>query len=780
MTNQAEPVVSVIVVTNVVEREIVPPVETKGDDETNEGVAVQGETDRRLRTAEVDGHTWSYWLENGEAVISGSRGERLSDARAAVFPVPSGCIRVPSHLDGYPVAVLGDRAFASCDQLQAVEVPDTVRAVRGWGTFYRCQSLIRVELPDSLREIIGQAVFMGCDALEELDLRRCEKFDGFALRFCPRFACFRLDEANASFQVIDDMLLSRDGATLIRCPEAKEDVRLPPGLRQIGRGAFVGCRMRRFAVPEGVDTVDTYAFAFCPELEEVSFPKSLKSLGDRTFFKCNRLKTVRFEGDSPSLAGGCGEWLFAWTPEDLKVAVRRGTRGWASARSAELPKQWPCNGKNSRGVVVDREVSDAEQMIEVPVPFGHKKVLPSLKSAACELKCGNGIAIKAEEGCGKAARILSRRLGWKFEDAKSVFGPLARRDDFVVELTRTGDRKCKTPAYCPGRRSWKICLPIDDDDFCYGLEELLATAWTVCYEPDWQLFVRYGACELARVHGSAIRNELALRDGDNVGIGMIFQNLEGGCPDVFTKYQTLKNRKFANGEIPEEIDYDTVADLLTTVSGRNVVDLFRRAGLGSRLRNKGPVGANATKGAPPNMNDGKSFDMLKMRGSTFQKTLQKTLDQVFPPWRLGSDYQGQVKLMSGRGRGETLGYVSKVLDRQHVVVLPLHFGVLTPVLSCRRKMGEREKLLCSVAFGQGIESCELVVQVNGRECYRATLNDAVLWEDFEVDLSDWKGKSSKIDIMARCDKGGPQGGVGLASYGSDALLYVQRLEWGKR
>ena len=475
------------------------------------------------------------------------------------------------------------------------------------------------------------------------------------------------------------------------------------------------------------------------------------------------------------------------------------------AKVDDLTKRWPLGKlEDSRPIRHERKAEapslrsqpdEQEKPKAQPVRPCTVKIRPDLRSPACRLVLSCGVVINAEKGCGAAAASLKLKLESALKCAAPIYGSPQRKAPFVVNVSRNDPKVSSTADFTPGFESWSIRLAPDNDYFNDGLGSLAATILTICKEPDWMAFAFYGGGLIEEpMHGDVFRPDFRVpaymqagkeSAGRQMGLWRVFEELRGWDSAFFTKYCRQKNRRFKEGALGPEIDYDAVVDLLTTVSGRNVVELFQKAGLGNQLRNKGPVGANAAKAVPSNANDGKTFNLQKVHGSTFQKTLQKTLDLVFPSWRLGSDYQGQVKLMSGqiangRGQWETLGYVSRVLDRQHVVVLPLHFDALTPVLSCRRKMGEGEKLLCSVAFGQGIENCELVVQVNGRECYRTTLSDAFQWEDFEVDLSDWKGKSSRIDIMVRCVKEGAQGGLGRMSTVSKALLYVQRLEWGKR
>lgn len=780
----------------------------------------RGETDQAVRFAEVDGLTWFYTLEDGNAVIGREKHWFNTRAKPAMYPEQEGKVVVPAELDGHKVTAIGIHAFFRCRKMTSVVIPEGVREIRR-DAFHFCDALADVTLPQSL-ESIRISAFHVCPSLKSVDIGKCPDAPGWAFAICPALEIVNVSLDNPSYVLEDGLLLDRTRTKLVFHPRNRDAARIPEGIRAIGEGAFMGCPFNTVLIPDSVEQIEEMVFSYCANLQEVRFGKGLQAVGKQAFCFCRSLKSLVFPGSLKRLGGsfvyGCqslgmiefhgdapefdtaSKYFLGKVPESLIIAVAPGTRGWNGPGSTDLPKMWPLgNFEDSRPIryvdaaarLPEREVlPDRETLMVQPVKPCKIKTRPDLRSPACRLVLSCGVVINAEKGCGAAAASLKLKLESALKCAAPIYGSPQRKAPFVVNVSRNDPKVSSTADFTPGFESWSIRLAPDNDYFNDRLGSLAATILTICKEPDWMAFAFYGGGLIEEpMHGNVFRPDFRVpaymqagkeSAGRQMGLWRVFEELRGWDSAFFTKYCRQKNRRFKEGALGPEIDYDTVVDLLTTVSGRNVVELFRNAGLGSRLRNKGPVGANATKAAPPNANDGKSFDMQKMHGSTFQKTLQKTLDQVFPPWRLGSDYQGQVKLMSGWDRRETLGYVSKVLDRNHVVVLPLHFDVLTPVLSCRRKMEEGEKLLCSVAFGQEIENCELVVQINGRECYRTTLNDAVQWEDFEVDLSDWNGKSAKIDVVARCIRGGSQDGIFRNSSMQKALLYVQRLEWRKQ
>lgn len=64
------------------------------------------------------------------------------------------------------VKTIGTGAFASCDALKRVEIPNGITELRE--TFYSCQTLTEIKLPESLVEF--QSVIDNCSSIEKVDL----------------------------------------------------------------------------------------------------------------------------------------------------------------------------------------------------------------------------------------------------------------------------------------------------------------------------------------------------------------------------------------------------------------------------------------------------------------------------------------------------------------------------------------------------------------------------------------------------------------------------------
>ncbi|MBQ9812878.1 MAG: leucine-rich repeat domain-containing protein [Thermoguttaceae bacterium] len=204
-------------------------------------------------------------MQTDDGVLFSKDGKTLvrrSETNAAdVYFVPEG------------VESIGSGAFLNCASLKSIVMPEGVKTV-GDFAFYGCCSLETVALPASL-EKIGESAFLNNDALTSFDVA----------------------DGNASFRSINGVLFSKDGKTLIKCPDAYVPIS--------GYGASV------YYVPDGVEEIGEKAFANCRRLEHIKLPAGVKRLGTDAFAGCSRLKSINCEPLDKFLFWQGGEVLFS-------------------------------------------------------------------------------------------------------------------------------------------------------------------------------------------------------------------------------------------------------------------------------------------------------------------------------------------------------------------------------------------------------------------------------------------------------------------------------------
>lgn len=86
-----------------------------------------------------------------------------SAAVTGCSPEASGSLTIPDSFEDHPVTWIQGEAFAGCEDLTSVTIPDGVESI-DFGAFYGCASLTSVTIPDSVTSI-GNAAFEDCTSL---------------------------------------------------------------------------------------------------------------------------------------------------------------------------------------------------------------------------------------------------------------------------------------------------------------------------------------------------------------------------------------------------------------------------------------------------------------------------------------------------------------------------------------------------------------------------------------------------------------------------------------
>ena len=122
-------------------------------------------------------------------------------------------ISIPSSIsvDGitYPVAAICDDAFAHCESLTEINIPNSIISIGDWA-FRGCFSLTKIVIPDSVT-CIGDSAFSFCKSLTEIIIP-------------------------------DSVTYIGDGA--FYCCHSLKEIIIPDSVTHIGERAFKGCPIR--------------------------------------------------------------------------------------------------------------------------------------------------------------------------------------------------------------------------------------------------------------------------------------------------------------------------------------------------------------------------------------------------------------------------------------------------------------------------------------------------------------------------------------------------------
>ena len=116
-------------------------------------------------------------------------------------------------------------------------------------------------------------------------------------------------KGNSTVVEIPDGVVSIDNYAFYMCASI-EEVKLPNSIQEIGHNAFKSCKgLKKINIPRSVVAIGDNAFAFCRSLSLVVIPSSVKTMGEKVFYFCP-VTTIKCEAiKCPS--GWISNWKLA-------------------------------------------------------------------------------------------------------------------------------------------------------------------------------------------------------------------------------------------------------------------------------------------------------------------------------------------------------------------------------------------------------------------------------------------------------------------------------------
>ena len=231
--------------------------------------------------------------ENGEVTITDYTGTREH-------------VLIPSEIGGFPVTALADKAFYE-KHVTTVVVPDSVTEIGdlcfsgdnylvsltlpdglaelSYGALESCYSLMDFELPKGLKTI-GEGALQSIFYLTHLTIP-AGVTDIEQMNFLMMHGLEEVSVAEGStsftYDAENGLLMTADKARLLHCffhlaPQKK--IILPEGMKTIDPFAFhYDVTVEKIVLPEGAETIGLLAFGICPKLTEIVIPASVTAIG---------------------------------------------------------------------------------------------------------------------------------------------------------------------------------------------------------------------------------------------------------------------------------------------------------------------------------------------------------------------------------------------------------------------------------------------------------------------------------------------------------------------
>ena len=247
-------------------------------------------------------HNLKLEIRDGTTAIAKSALENCIDLYSIVLP---------ESLES-----IGSNAFYGCDNLTSIDIPDNVSLI-GEYAFASCKALKTVDLPAAL-DTIENSVFKGCESLESIVIpSNVTTIGESAFGNCISLLEITIpdsieniysDSFDYDISLTDDELLERhiiiaNGSTTVN--HAMMDV--------FDEQAF------DITIPEGVTSIDEYAFQYYKNIDEITLPESLTEIGENAFYNSS-IKTIKI----PDSVVSIGSSAFSYCENLTNVILPSG------------------------------------------------------------------------------------------------------------------------------------------------------------------------------------------------------------------------------------------------------------------------------------------------------------------------------------------------------------------------------------------------------------------------------------------------------------------------
>ena len=217
-------------------------------------------------------------------------------------------IDVPESIGGKNVTAIGKDAFRGNYYLESVTLPQSVTSIEDLAFAY-CDALQNINIPQNVTNI-GVSAFLSCESLTSI--------------------------------TIPSGVTSINDVAFAYCTSLKS-IELPDHLVSIGVSAFGGCKsLENIVIPAEVTSVGSRAFSACTSLESITLPPSVTSIGNSAFDSCTSLKAVFAKEGLPleSASIPSGAVKIYYQVEDLGYVsiLKARANAQTSIESIEIPK----------------------------------------------------------------------------------------------------------------------------------------------------------------------------------------------------------------------------------------------------------------------------------------------------------------------------------------------------------------------------------------------------------------------------------------------------------
>jgi hypothetical protein len=220
-----------------------------------------------------------------------------------------GCTSVSNIYLGTNLSGVPDLAFNGAS-MHTLAIPEGITNI-GRSAFEQCFYITNVQIGASVRAI-GSNAFNECYRLRSVNIPAATtNISSAAFVNCQHLSAINVDPANPSYRSSDGAVLNWAGTELV---------------------VFPGGKLGNYIIPDGVKTILPWAFSYSFFVTNVTFPPTLLSIGDYSFYQ-----SLITSADIPDSVQTIGNWAFAYASlQTVSIGdgvTNIGNAAFASCRS---------------------------------------------------------------------------------------------------------------------------------------------------------------------------------------------------------------------------------------------------------------------------------------------------------------------------------------------------------------------------------------------------------------------------------------------------------------
>ena len=236
---------------------------------------------------------------------------------------------IPATYESAPVTEIEKRGFASCVNLEEIEIPSSITKIAE-EAFLNCVSLTEIALPEGLSEI-KKNTFLYCVSLKRIKIPTSLTYianDAF-------FACYNLIETHLTdISSWCNVSMESEEATptfksryLYFENQMVREMTIPEGVTKINSYVFAYSTIEKLKISKTVSEIDSGAFFNCGRLKEIICEEnsSLSTINSRAFYYCSNLETVDLT--NASLLTKLGSSAFSYC-DKVKSVYGNSLKNW--------------------------------------------------------------------------------------------------------------------------------------------------------------------------------------------------------------------------------------------------------------------------------------------------------------------------------------------------------------------------------------------------------------------------------------------------------------------